>query len=82
MLVLSIDQGSEGWAPAMWMLYAQRMRLVVVHDPSHRCWNDLKASISESGLWDAILLWGVVFNVNYGPCDGGAWWRQAQEAAE
>eukprot|EP00974_Lingulodinium_polyedra_P088889 8616022-Lingulodinium_polyedra.AAC.1 len=27
-------------------------------------------------------MWGVVFNSNYGPFEGGSWWRQAQEGAQ
>lgn len=66
-LCLCVDQGSDGWAAAMWLLYVASVRLLLFFDPSHRNWNDLKMAISSAGLWDAVLLWGVVFSVNYGP---------------
>lgn len=81
-LCLSIDQGAEGWCPSMWLLYEAKARVVLFHDPSHRAWNDLKLAFASAGCWDAILLFGVCFQANYGPYEGGQWWRQAQEAAQ
>ena len=81
-LCLCVDQGSDGWAAAMWLLYVASVRLLLFFDPSHRNWNDLKMAISSAGLWDAVLLWGVVFSVNYGPFESAGWWMQAKEAAK
>ena len=79
-LSLCIDQGSDGWCPAMWLLYACSLRLVLFFDSNHRAWDDLKGAFAAAGCWDVVLLWAG-FHINYGPFDGGAWWRQAQEAA-
>eukprot|EP00974_Lingulodinium_polyedra_P041938 4026356-Lingulodinium_polyedra.AAC.1 len=76
-----MDQGSDGWCPAMWLLYAQELRMVLFFDASHRLWNDLRTAIAKTDMWSTVLLWGVVFNTNYGPYEGASWWRQAQEAA-
>ena len=81
-LTLSIDQGPDGWSAVNWMLYKAKVRLVVLIDSNHRVWNDLKTSFSDAGLWTTVLLWGVFFNLNFGPYDGAAWWRVAQEGAE
>ena len=80
-LALCIDQGSDGWAAIQWLLYMASLRMVVFHDPSHRNWNDLRNAIGAAGLWDAVLLWGVVFSCNHGPFESASWWRAAQHAA-
>ena len=81
-LNISIDQGSDGWCPAVFLLCGLFLRIVLFFDPSHRVWNDVKGALSEQGLWDIILLFGVVHNVSDGPYEGAAWWRETQEAAE
>ena len=45
-------------------------------------WNDVKAAIQASHLWDVILLTGLLYSVNEGPYEGASFWREAQEAAE
>lgn len=81
-LNISIDQGSDGWCPAIYLVHGLFLRAVLFFDPSHRVWNDCQGAIKQQGLWDTILLWGILFNLNDGPYEGAAWWRTTQEAAE
>ena len=67
LLILSMDQGSVGWCPAQFLLFRLRLNCVLFFDPSHRVWNDIKLAVQGSNLWPCIVLWGVPFNVHYGP---------------
>lgn len=81
-LSLCIDQGSVGWCPSFYLLFACKLNMVLHFDVFHRIWNDLKAALLMTGLWDIVLLMCLVFSVNYGPFEGAAFWRQAQDACE
>lgn len=81
-LSICIDQGSVGWCPAFYLLFACQLNLVLHFDVFHRVWNDLKASLVQAGLWDIVLLLCLVFSMNYGPFEGAAFWRQAQDSCE
>ena len=67
LLILSMDQGSVGWCLAQFLLFRLRLNCVLFFDPSHRVWNDIKLAVQGSNLWPCIVLWGVPFNVHYGP---------------
>eukprot|EP00974_Lingulodinium_polyedra_P070622 6834466-Lingulodinium_polyedra.AAC.1 len=47
-LVLCVDQGSSGWCPSLYLLLGKHLRLMLLHDPSHRVWNDVKGAIGLS----------------------------------
>jgi hypothetical protein len=81
-LSICIDQGSVGWCPSFYMLFAAELNIILHFDVSHRTWNDLKAALVLSGLWDVVLLMCLVFQMNYGPFEGAAFWRQAQDSCE
>jgi hypothetical protein len=80
-LAVTMDQGSVGFAPMHYLMYHLKANSVIVADPNHRCWNDVKNSIKQAGLWDAVLASGVAMNVGFGPFDGQAWWHEIAEAA-
>lgn len=79
-LTVAIDQCSVGWSAVICLMYALRLRVVPIFDPSHRCWNDVELAIGSSNLWDVILLVTLLLNLNYGPWEGAGWWRELQEA--
>ena len=77
-----IDQGSVGWCPSFYLLFACKLKMVLHFDVFYRTWNDLKAALLMTGLWGIVLLMCLVFSVNYGPFEGAGFWRQAQYACE
>ena len=79
LLVLSMDEGSSGYAMAWFLAYHAKCRMVVVRDIYHRQWNDTRLAISSAGLWWAVLLTTVSINMAYGPWDGAAWWQKLKE---
>jgi hypothetical protein len=54
-LSICIDQGSVGWCPSFYMLFAAGLSIALHFDVLHRAWNDLKAALVLSGLWDVVL---------------------------
>ena len=82
LLVLSLDEGSVGYAGMWWLLYHHRLRLVFLRDPFHRSWNDVCVALKECRLWSVVLLTSVVYNINYGPWDGSAWWHKLCQGAQ
>eukprot|EP00974_Lingulodinium_polyedra_P021599 2085921-Lingulodinium_polyedra.AAC.1 len=63
------------------LLYEAGVRACFTRDPFHRCWNDCKLALQSTGLWWAVLLARVVFNLPYGPWDGSAWFEDLQTSA-
>eukprot|EP00971_Amphidinium_carterae_P193229 3834817-Amphidinium_carterae.3 len=66
-LSLCLHQGSDGWA-ATWFLMSQNVCAMTFFDPAHRCWNDVRQSLKESGLWQSVLALTALCNF-----DGGPW---------
>eukprot|EP00974_Lingulodinium_polyedra_P064786 6260559-Lingulodinium_polyedra.AAC.1 len=50
-----------------------------MRDIFHRQWNDALQGIKNASLHWVILLSSVVYNMNYGPWEGSAWWHKVQE---
>ena len=75
MLILCLDQGSPGWSSCFWLAYHCLLRVAVLHDPFHRCWNDLCGAVKDTGLWWAVQLSTMVYNVMYGPWEGSKWFN-------
>ena len=57
MRTVSLDQGADGWAGCQFMLYNLMINLVVVPDPYHRVWNDVKSATRRSGLMHLCVAW-------------------------
>ena len=68
-------------AGAFFLQMSCLLRVALMWDHNHRAWNDLQAALQSAGLWTIVLLWGIVFSMNFGPYDTGDWWRKSQEAA-
>eukprot|EP00974_Lingulodinium_polyedra_P097219 9422080-Lingulodinium_polyedra.AAC.1 len=80
LLVLSSDQGGGGFQTYWYMLYQCSARVMLLSDPSHRGWNDLKQALVDAGLWPFILLFAIVLNLDFGPWDGAAFHQKAAES--
>ena len=65
----------------MWLWNVARLSMWVLPDPSHRVSNDARNAIAGAGLWHCVAMFRWICNVNYGPFEGCAFWRQQQEAA-
>lgn len=64
------DQGPIPSCMAHFMLNHLRLRCVVLWDPWHRWWNDLKNGVQEGGLWGCFLAMCIPWNLAYGPWQG------------
>lgn len=65
--------------------YAQHMlplALLISFDGQHRCYNDLKHSLRQSGLYRSFLGFAVVFNVGYGPAGTKTWFHKKKKALD
>lgn len=81
-LVLHLDEGSPAYSMTWFLVFSCRLRMIPIRDIHHRIWNDIKNSINDAGLWHIILLTTVVFNMPFGPWDGGAWFVKMKEQSE
>jgi len=79
-LSISLDQGSVGWPALFFLLFRLSLVVVPVSEPPHRVWNDTQLAIEQVRvLRDARHLSTVLFNLNMGPFESGAWWQQVVE---
>jgi hypothetical protein len=83
-LSLCMDQGSCGYAASWFLLYHESMKLnmVFLQDPAHRCWNDIRGAIVDSGFWGHILLTTVAYNAQFGPWATESVWADQKESME
>ena len=80
-LFLSNDEHSVGLAAGYFMRRYMHMHQVTISDESHRINNDIWGGVRAQGQWFTMMcLRSVDFNVNYGPWQGNAFWRQIQGA--
>eukprot|EP00969_Alexandrium_andersonii_P329591 14565143-Alexandrium_andersonii.AAC.1 len=77
-----MDQGSPGFAGWWYLAYSLKARVVLLHDPFHRQWNDAKGAIKEAGLWWVVLLSTICHNLAYGPWEGAAWFEKIKAGAD
>ena len=76
----ALDQGSDGWS-AVHFLQHCRVNILIVHDASHRVWNDCQLALKASGCWSLCLVGLVLLNLDHGPWEGAKWHAEAQQAA-
>eukprot|EP00974_Lingulodinium_polyedra_P108104 10464124-Lingulodinium_polyedra.AAC.1 len=69
-------------AAVHYLLYASKARILHLKDIYHREWNDVQGAIRASGLWYAILLTSVTFNLCFGPWEGAAWMEKVAGMAK
>ena len=61
-LILCLDQGSVGWPAAQFLFQKLGLQGWCNHDPFHRLWNDIRLSLTSSGLWSVVREMTLVFN--------------------
>lgn len=77
---LSIDQGSDGWGAAWFLMMQKRAGVVLTKDPSHRLWNDTWLSLEHCGLKAVFVILIAVLNADHGPWAEQRWLQSAREA--
>lgn len=75
-LSLSIDQGSDGWSAANYLLYHERAAIVVVKDLHHRLWNDTWLALSRSQWRPFMTLAMTTLNMDHGPWSSHRWFEE------
>lgn len=76
---IAIDQGSDGWSAAHWLMH-NRTVLLLIGDASHRCCNDVELALRDSCLWQLALLCCTLVNIDEGAWRDARWWEQAKQA--
>ena len=82
LLSLCVDQCSSQLSPAYYLMYAKGLNIALLHDPSHRCNNDLLGAVRSSNLWPVLRAKSLSWNVHYGPWNTGAHWAKVIDAAK
>lgn len=81
LIVVALNQGSDGWAGVHFLSRAARVNIMYLHDASHRLWNDIQLSLKSVGAWPAVLLLQLCFNMEHGPWGDARWFAQLREGA-
>eukprot|EP00974_Lingulodinium_polyedra_P088979 8626383-Lingulodinium_polyedra.AAC.1 len=81
-LVLHTDEHSVNLAMVNWLSYHMRIPLLHCRDIFHREWNDAQDGIKSAGLWHVVALTSLVYNLNYGPWEGGSWFEKLRAGAQ
>lgn len=71
LLSLCVDQGSDGWSAAAYLMRRAGFNMLLQFDPSHRCWNDSQAALQQAGMWASALVLQATFNLDHGPWKDG-----------
>ena len=79
-LVLHMDEASPGYAMYWFLALKMKLRIVVIRDVFHREWNDVRLALSGSGVWWAVLLTIVAWNMPFGPFSSGRFWEMMKDA--
>ena len=59
-VTLAIDQGADGWSAAQYLM-STGVNLLLIGDPSHRIWNDVKLALQSAGLLQWSLIVAIIF---------------------
>eukprot|EP00971_Amphidinium_carterae_P143093 2835254-Amphidinium_carterae.2 len=81
-LILTLDQGSVGWQGALWLYQKQGLQGWWIHDPWHRCWNDLRLAISSAGLWPVVREMILCMNHRAGPWERASFFQQTKNSVQ
>ena len=78
---LAADQQSCGPAGTAFMNSMNvALGVDLLFDPPHRMWNSEKLGLLYGGGWESILMTSIVYAVNDGPWQGGAFLSQLVDA--
>lgn len=75
------DQGGINRASLDYVVYKLGLPILVLYDPYHRAWNDLKDSMksTKTNLFKTMLAFSLLWNVNYGPQGSKEWFGKKQQ---
>lgn len=79
-LMVSMDEGGINMAAMSYLLEKQNLDLVILRDPAHREWNDVKNAFNQAGLKTLLMETTFVLNLPYGPWEGARWFHSNKEA--
>lgn len=77
---VSVDQGSDGWSACWFLMNRLGVSLMLLKDPSHRCWNDVWLSLEHAGLKSVFTLLICIINADGGPWGEDRWIHTGREA--
>eukprot|EP00971_Amphidinium_carterae_P352420 6492586-Amphidinium_carterae.1 len=79
---ICVDQGSDGWSGSHYLRAANGVRrnILLLHDESHRLWNDTQQAVADSRLYPVIMSSLVCLNVDHGPWMSERWFATMLEA--
>ena len=80
-LTASLDQGTDGWAAVNFLQSHLHINMYVIHDASHRVWNDIQLALQDAKLWSLMLAFMVGCNADHGPWADARFYAEAVEAA-
>ena len=81
LLVMNVDQGSDGWTSVWFMAFHMQCAILPINDISHRIWNDMQGSLREAGLWSLSKLLTIACNFDHGPWQSARWLESCRSAA-
>ncbi len=75
------DQGSINTAGIYFLQNHLGYYMLLLPDPNHRMWNDIKGAAQKctAYLWRTMVLFTLVFNLNYSPFGKGAWFDSKKD---
>ena len=75
------DQGSIGAAGINFLVYELGYLMLLMPDPNHRTWNDLKGALKRSRafFYRTVVLTTLVFNLSYSPFLKGNFFDKKKE---
>ena len=78
------DQGSIGAAGINFLVYELGYMMLLMPDPNHRTWNDIKGALkrSKAFFYRTVVLTTLVFNLNYSPFLKGNFFDKKKEFYE
>ena len=79
-ITVCADQGGDGWSALHFLLF-KRVNLLVVADPSHRCWNDMQLALQDAGAYHICMFTCILLNLDGGPWEGQRWWQELRQGA-
>ena len=80
-LTLCWDTGSDNVCASSYLLNAKRLRCSVFWDPLHKIWRAIWMGVRRAGLYSAVLVGGIIANLERGPWSGEANYEVEKQAA-
>jgi len=81
-LVVTIDQGSDGWCAGHFLTRKLGINALVIPDMSHRCWNDTCLAFKRASLWGIVYVFSKIASIDVGPWGSSRWWQESREALD